>query len=558
VTPTPGPSVRQCPKCKQELPDNVRFCPNDGTPLVETAATRPDSSTPTGGLRPPSREIPLPVVLGNRYRLEELRGGGGMAKVYRAVDQTLEREVAVKVINPELRNEPEFDTRFSREARIASQLADPNIVVVHDFGLDPVLGPYLVMEYLQGQSVRERLAREGPLPVKAAVEVAGKLFLALMHAHDKGIVHRDIKPDNIFLLNQSGVKLSVRVLDFGIARIYRRDESSKAETITHAGAVLGTPRYMSPEQLAGNPVDARTDLYSAALVIFESLTGQLPYAGAKRLCELVPDAPASLQEVLEHCLRPDPAERPDSALEVYIRLQEAGKASGILMMPPGGIEKLIAARRKSQTVEPGEPTLDYRETAATAGRTRRRYLIAVGAVLLLLAATALVWWLFFRPDPTFPAGPEAIHGVAIGDSESAVEEKVLLPRSESGKSPWEVPRLQRSLGKLLRPQDLGLPEGEVSKVRARFSEDSQFVVLLHDGKVVAVVSSRRGDKARRGVGVGSSTSEVERLYVKERPVPGTAEQDGKHIDLRRYPALGVGFESYEGRVTAVILYPPAK
>src|SRR5262245_23751175 len=208
------------------------------------------NSTPTGGRRQASRELDLPVVVGGRYRLESSLGGGGMAKVYRAVDLTLEREVAVKLINPDLRSEPEFDSRFQREAKIASSLADPHIVVVHDFGLDAEHGPFLVMEYLQGQSLRERLQSNGPLPLKAGLQLCAQLMLALIHAHGKGIVHRDIKPDNIFLLNVSGVKLHVRVLDFGIARIYRRDDPTKAETITHAGAVLGTPRYISPDQLA--------------------------------------------------------------------------------------------------------------------------------------------------------------------------------------------------------------------------------------------------------------------------------------------------------------------
>src|SRR5262249_5453139 len=167
--------------------------------------------------------------------------------------------------------------RFQREARIASQLSDPHIVVVHDFGLDPTHGPFLVMEYLTGQSLRERIQAQGPLPYRATVQLAAQLLLALIHAHEKGAVHRDVKPDNVFLLNQSGVRLHVRVLDFGIARIYKRDDPAHAETLTRPGAVLGTPRYMSPEQLAGQPVDARSDLYSAALVVHESLTGQLPY-----------------------------------------------------------------------------------------------------------------------------------------------------------------------------------------------------------------------------------------------------------------------------------------
>src|SRR5207244_12307521 len=143
--------------------------------------------------------------------------------------------------------------------------------------------PHLAMESLPGQSLREQLHGKGPLPLRAVLQMSAQLLLALIHAHEKGIVHRDIKPDNIFLLNQSGVRLHVRVLDFGIARIFRRDEPAYSETLTRPGAVLGTPRYMSPEQLAGQQVDARSDLYSAALVIYEALTGTLPHVSTRTL-----------------------------------------------------------------------------------------------------------------------------------------------------------------------------------------------------------------------------------------------------------------------------------
>jgi serine/threonine protein kinase len=362
-----GRTVHQCPTCGKQLDDGVRFCPDDGTPLTDTAAGNATRTPP--GRAAQKGTLQLPVVVGNRYRLEETRGGGGMARVYRGVDLTLQRGVAVKVINPELRSEPEFDVRFQREARIASQLADPHIVVVHDFGIDADLGPYLVMEYLQGLSLRERLQAEGKLPLKAALQLSGQVMLALIHAHGKGIVHRDIKPDNIFLLNQSGVRLHVRVLDFGIARIYRADDANRSETITHPGAVLGTPRYMAPEQLAGQPADARSDLYSAALVIHECLTGVLPYTTDKKLHELCPEASPPLQALLEHCLRKDPAERPSSAVEVYLRLQELGKASGILLLPPGAMEKLVAARQQSQQVD----TVAY-VPADTQKAGRKRYL----------------------------------------------------------------------------------------------------------------------------------------------------------------------------------------
>ncbi len=375
--------TQRCPTCQAELDDAVRFCPHDGTPLTETGQAV-GAHTPAGHGRPRSKELQLPVVVGGRYRLTELRGGGGMAKVYKATDVTLEREVAVKLINPELRAEPEFDARFQREARIASQLHDPHIVVVHDFGLDPALGPFLVMEYLQGQSLRERL-HQGPLPLKAALQLSAHVVLALIHAHDKGIVHRDIKPDNIFLLNISGVRLHVRVLDFGIARIYRADEPGhNSVTLTIPGAVLGTPRYMSPEQLAGNPVDVRSDIYSTAVVIHEALTGQVPYVGGKTLLEHCPDASPQLQTLLGQCLKPNPAERPASALEVYLRLQELGKASGILLLPPGAMDKLVASRQAQQ------PTVAY--TPKQAPKPGLRVLLLVLACLALLLLGLLGVW----------------------------------------------------------------------------------------------------------------------------------------------------------------------
>src|SRR5439155_24230670 len=152
------PTMIQCPTCKEMLPANVRFCPHDGTPLTETAAVQ-QVATPVA--RPAANDIPLPVTVGDRYELLELRGGGGMAKVYRATDTRLNREVAVKLINPDLRTEAEFDLRFEREAKLVGQLADPHIVPVHDYGIDARFGPFLVMEYLQGQSLRERLGLEG-------------------------------------------------------------------------------------------------------------------------------------------------------------------------------------------------------------------------------------------------------------------------------------------------------------------------------------------------------------------------------------------------------------
>jgi serine/threonine protein kinase len=489
------------------------------------------------------------VIVGNRYQLTERRGGGGMAKVYRAIDMTLERDVAVKLINPELRNETEFDARFQREARIASQLADPHIVVVHDFGIDATHGPYLVMEYLQGLSLRERLATTGPLPLKAGLQLAGQLVLALIHAHGKGIVHRDIKPDNIFLLNQSGVRLHVRVLDFGIARIYRREDASRAETITHAGAVLGTPRYMSPEQLAGQPVDVRSDLFSAALVIHEALTGQLPYVQGKKLCELCPDASAALQDLIDQCLKPNPAERPPTAVEVYLRLQELGKASGILLLPPGAMDRLVAARKA------GEPTVEHIPVDDKA-RIRRRFLMGVAAAIGVLAVLACVKYFLFS-GPTSYDGPEKIHGIKLGDTADEVADRLPTAHIDSG-NPWELPRVKDHLGHALQPKDLRQRDAEIAGLTVRRTADNKACVLFSQEKVIAVVSSDRGAATARGVRVGDTFGKLLRLYPKGGVGRDVLLADKSNVEVRRYDALGVAFELRSGLVAGITMYPPVK
>jgi hypothetical protein len=553
-------SVQQCPTCGKQLDTGVRFCPDDGTPLTDTAARTAGQATPTGG-RISSIQIELPAVLGNRYRLTEVRGGGGMAKVFRAIDTTLEREVAIKLINPELRAEPEFDVRFQREARIASQLADPHIVVVHDFGLDATFGPYLVMEYLQGQSLRERLQTAGPLPLKAALQMAGQLFLALIHAHDKGIVHRDIKPDNIFLLNQSGVRLHVRVLDFGIARIYRRDEQEKGETLTRPGAVLGTPRYMSPEQLAGQPVDARSDLYSAAAVIHEALTGKLPYVSGKTLCELCSEAPPVLQDLLDHCLKQNPEERPAGAIEVYLRLQELGKASGVLLLPPGAMDKLLAARQKELAQE---PTVDY----VPKPRWRRWLPIAAATLGALLLLGLGIWGLIaLFSGPTKVPVQEALGGITIGATRDDVIARFGKAEREHQGNPWRT--VDRDcLGRILQPLDLDADSVQDPRLNSYrmlvYDGGGMCVVLRADGVVRAMVVHERHKAATaRGVDVGNNEGRLVHVYASEAQkvtsIPrnmATGRGAPPPRKLYRYDRVGVGFDVLDEKVTAITLYPP--
>jgi tRNA A-37 threonylcarbamoyl transferase component Bud32 len=566
--------VIQCPTCKATLESGVRFCPHDGTPLTDTAAYSGAPTPTTVRNRPP--ELQLPILLENRYNLVELLGGGGMAKVYKAVDKRFGRDVAVKVINPELRGDPEFDARFQREAQIASKLADPYIVVVHDFGVDAQLGPFLVMEYLQGRSLRQWLQQEGRLPVKAALQVAGQMFLALLHAHSKDIVHRDIKPDNVFLLEQTGVgRIHIRVLDFGIARIVRRDEGTGGPTLTSAGAVLGTPRYMSPEQLAGQPLDTRSDIYSAALVLYEALTGHLPFqSGKKKLTELCPELQDSMQELLEQCLRPDREERPPTALEVYLRLQELGKASGVLLMPPGAMDRLVQSYREKQgaaTLQP--PTVTYPGPGSRKPViTRRRLLLAGGLTLLLAGLGTGAWFLWHPGPPLAKAGdPETLNGVKCGDRLGEVAKNLDLKRLAAG-NPWAnkphpgKPQPGKLIGHILDKKFLGVPDSDLEHILIYGTEDEKLVVLALNDDVLAVIA-RRGHRAGtgRGVFLSGTVNQIFHNYydvmdLKTEPLPTGPEDDKETRNLRLIlsPSLGIGFEVSGDDIRSITLFPPVK
>jgi DNA-binding winged helix-turn-helix (wHTH) protein len=239
-----------------------------------------------------------------RYRIVEKLGGGGMGVVYRAEDLKLGRAVALKLLSPEMAGDPVAVGRFEREARAASALNHPNICTI--YGIEELNGqPAIAMELIEGPTLESMLAR-GPLPVDRAVAIASQIAEALDAAHTKGIVHRDLKPANVLL---SGSQ--VKVLDFGVAKMAGAD-------FTLEGPVVGTPRYMSPEQSQGRAVDARTDLYNFGLVLYEMLTGKQAYGATSTRVE-----PAALDRVLQRCLAPHPEDRWQSAKDLKAALELA-------------------------------------------------------------------------------------------------------------------------------------------------------------------------------------------------------------------------------------------
>jgi serine/threonine-protein kinase len=222
-------------------------------------------------------EAPAPDLIGHdldgRYRLESILGQGGMGTVYRAMQTSISRQVAIKTLNPSLAAAPQFFERFKREAEVASKLNHPNIITVFDFGRASDGLCYIVMEYLQGESLRERVRAQGPMTLRRATAIVEQVAIGLSHAHAHQVVHRDIKPHNIMLSSVDAAEY-VKVLDFGLVKAMENEEE---EQLTSTGQVLGTPQYMPPEQAGGDIVDHRSDIYSLTGVFYFCLTGTSPF-----------------------------------------------------------------------------------------------------------------------------------------------------------------------------------------------------------------------------------------------------------------------------------------
>jgi hypothetical protein len=312
-------ALKICPVCSTEYPANERFCPRDGSAL-RTQGVANDL---------------VGAVIAERYHVLKKLGEGGMGQVYLAEHVKMGRKSAVKVMNPGMVQNIDAISRFNREAANASRINHPNVAGIYDFGETADGLIYLAMEFVEGQPLTDIIKSHGALPPMRASEIARQTAEGLAVAHDMGIVHRDLKPDNIMIgKGRNGADL-VKVVDFGIAKAAASDE----QKVTKTGMVVGTPEYMSPEQLSGDPLDARSDIYSLALVTFNMLTGKLPFPGESMqetmIMRLTDDPqplqamrpeiawPADLQVVMDKALARDANQRYRSAHDFAVDLVEA-------------------------------------------------------------------------------------------------------------------------------------------------------------------------------------------------------------------------------------------
>ena len=330
-------SNQRCPKCGTVYGGDARFCAKDGSPLVDVAVAGSSGTTIRKAYKAPTtdRFTLSSQRIDNRYEVVKRLGEGGMSYVYEAKDLTRGETIAIKILSPKLSADSSSVQRLRREAGLAMRLEHPHVCKILRLGETEDGLIYLVMPYLKGELLSDREGKAGPLPIPQSVEWLGQMCSGLHHAHQLHIVHRDLKPENVMIIPGPDDREIAVVMDFGLAKENRADPSMAKLTAT--GIILGTPEFMSPEQIRGRPIDARSDVYALAIVAFEMFTGKLPFAGRSAQEMMIarlrgkpatvrqyrPEFPAALEAVLMRAMAVEPDQRYGTALEFGKALVEA-------------------------------------------------------------------------------------------------------------------------------------------------------------------------------------------------------------------------------------------
>jgi len=475
------------------------------------------------------------TVLDNRYDVVRPLGSGGMGEVYLARDRVLGRDVALKVLRMQYAGDDEFAERFKREAMSAASLSHPNIVQVYDRGETEEKASYIAMEYVPGGTLKERISREGPLEAADAAALGAQVAEALGAAHERGMVHRDIKPQNV-LLTPGG---SAKVADFGIAR------AGSSVTISKTGSVMGTAGYMSPEQALGKPATPKSDLYSLGVVLYETLTGELPYTADNPIAvsmkhvneplrppiELNPRIPAGMNALVTKLMAKDPEDRYSDAEQLADDLWRVSRGLEPL---EAGVEVMQRPPTQPTDVAPSALTREMPRPRPGPTSVRRRR----GLPWLLLAAILLALGVLGTLETV--VGPDAMNGwfdVFQGDKPSpgraAAPEKVEVP---------EVAGLTRSVAEH-RLNVAGLEVGQVSS----FPNDN-----VAAGRVIA-----------QGIGAGTPVkpnTEVN-LDISSGPQPSSSASSSASAQSNAEPAApasaSVSAQPAQGQVRQAIQKPSA-
>lgn len=440
----------KCPNCQTDNTSDSRFCQNCASPLPLSEEM---SASPTRTLETPVRELTRGTTFAGRYEFIEELGRGGMGKVYKVFDKKINDEVAIKILKPEISDDEKIIERFSNELKLARKIVHRNVGRMYDIN-DEDGTHFITMEYVPGEDLKSFIKRVGHLPTGKAISIAKQVCEGLVEAHRLGVVHRDLKPSNIMI----DLEGNARIMDFGIAR------SLKTKGLTSTGVMVGTPEYMSPEQVEGKEIDRRSDIYSLGVILFEMLTGKAPFSGEtpysiafKHKTEPPPDPkelnvqiPEKLSRVILKCMGKAKEERYQKAEELFSDLTQIEKA-----IPT--TEKVIP-KKKPRTLK---KTRILKEKKVSIGA--KKALIPALVVVFLAILVAAVLWIFRGGEPMHVAEPISVMVVDFqnltGESvfDGALEQALCaslrdMPFILNAYSPPQVRQMASRIGALVKPK----------------------------------------------------------------------------------------------------------
>ncbi|MGI8784790.1 MAG: protein kinase domain-containing protein [Acidobacteriota bacterium] len=419
--------LKKCRRCQREIPASSRHCPECGVKLARN-------------------DTLIGTTLLGKYKIEAHLGAGGMCDVYRARHIFIDKLVALKLLKPEFASDPAVVQRFEREARATSRVAHPHAVTVTDFGVSDDV-QFIVMEYIEGETLAHVLETQGPQSIGRTSRILRQVAGALEAAHTAGVIHRDIKPSNIILSRYEGGDWAW-VVDFGVSKILEDLSQPSSDTTMHV--VIGTPRYMSPEQCEGTPLDRRSDIYSLGIVLYEMLAGTAPFeesSSAIRMCmmhagqpprplrQIRPELPAEVEAAVNRALAKNPDDRPATTLVLADEFEQAIRLSSTRQRragdgPGGGPVASTAVPDEPPTVIHPRVAKSTGQAAYATANSRWRKPVWIGALALLVLVVGLLaggQWLANRGS--VGAQSDIAGQKLIGESQQSVTQALVLMRS---------------------------------------------------------------------------------------------------------------------------------
>jgi serine/threonine-protein kinase len=518
-------SRKVCLSCGREFTGVVTACPHDGTVLI------PLIQDPLVGTK-----------LADRYFIHSVVGHGGMGIVYKARHELMDRDVAIKVLKADLISDSMSVKRFQQEARAACKLKHPNVITLFDFGVSPNGQPYLVMDYLKGISLADVIKKDGHVGVDRSIRIFVQACRALEHAHREKVIHRDMKPGNIMLVETDDEREFVKVVDFGVAKLIGDGEDAESQRLTQTGEVCGSPVYMSPEQCEGRKLGPYSDIYSMGVVLYEALTGRLPLLGKtmvetmqKHLSEIPPPfgeirpdlyIPERLESVVLKAMAKDPASRHQSMAELERDLE-------------------VAVPKSRTTIQPGDsfqlPSRPAKKPPVPVKRKRPDLVAAVVVLLVVTIGGTLAWFaiknLTAPHPPASPTDARAIH--QLPDKAPAV-----VPTPEADDKPGPVKRdgaaLKQSAVPAAAPSQGAAPKKQSPSnlPTARVAEQGEKKTRTGNGQVSKDQVARSASKPDLGVARQRTTqTKAKKSASKQMPLQPShtlrAKDNDPFADLAR-------------------------